>query len=186
MIIGLTGTIGAGKGTVVQYLKEKGFEHFSARTLIEEELKKRNLPIDRSHMADIGNEIRKKNDAGYIIRTLYDRALSSGKNSIVESVRTPGELKSLKDKKDFYLIAVDADIKIRYERIKKRGTSTDNISYEQFVADEEREFSSEDPYAQNISACIKMADFNIINNGDIKRMREQVDEILGKIKNNKT
>ncbi len=180
-IIGLTGTIGAGKGTVVEYLKEKGFLHFSARTLIVEELKKRGLPFDRSNMADIGNELRKKNDPGYIIRTLYERALFSGKNSIVESIRTPGELERLKDEKDFYLIAVDARREIRYERIKKRGSETDHISYERFVLDEERELNSDDPYAQNISACVKMADFNVTNNGDIKSMREQVDDILGKI-----
>lgn len=181
MIIGLTGTIGAGKGTVVEYLKEKGFEHFSARALIEEELKKHNLPIDRAHMADIGNELRKENGPGYIIRTLYERALSSGKNSIVESIRTPGELERLKDEEVFYLIAVDASREIRYERIKKRGSATDHISYERFVLDEERELDSNNPYAQNISACIKMANFNVTNNGDIKSMREQVDVILDKI-----
>ena len=31
MIIGITGTLGAGKGTVVDFLKEKGFRHFSVR-----------------------------------------------------------------------------------------------------------------------------------------------------------
>ena len=87
MIIGLTGPIGAGKGTIVEYLKEKGFKHFSARALIEEELKKHHLPIDRAHMTDMGNKLRRENDPGYIIRTLYERALSSGKNSVVESKR---------------------------------------------------------------------------------------------------
>ena len=71
----------------MEYLKEKGFEHFSARTLIEEELKKRGLSLDRSNMVDIGNKLRRENDPGYIIRTLYERALSSGKNSVVESKR---------------------------------------------------------------------------------------------------
>ncbi len=178
MIIGLTGTIGAGKGTVVEYLKDKGFEHFSARTFIEEKLKRHNLPIDRAHMTDMGNKLRRENDPGYIIRTLYERALSSGKNSVVESIRTPGELERLKDEKSFYLIAIDADKKIRYERIRKRGSSTDNISYGQFIEGEERELQSDDPYAQNILACVKMADFNVTNNGEIKDIREQIDNIL--------
>ncbi len=181
IIIGLTGTIGAGKGTVVEYLKEKGFIHFSARMLIEEELKKRGLPFDRPHMADMGNKLRKENGPDFIIRTLYERAVSSGKNSIVESIRTPGELERLKDEKDFYLIAVDADIKVRYQRIKKRGSSTDNISYEKFIEDEKRELQSENPYAQNISSCMSKADFKITNNADIKDMREQIDKIIARI-----
>ena len=84
----------------------------------------------------------------------------------------------MKDQKGFYLIATDADKKIRYERIRKRGSSTDNISYGQFIEGEERELQSDDPYAQNILACVKMADFNVTNNGEIKDIREQIDNIL--------
>jgi len=29
MILGITGTFGAGKGTIVEYLKTKGFSHYS-------------------------------------------------------------------------------------------------------------------------------------------------------------
>ena len=39
VIIGITGTLGAGKGTIVDYLKEeRGFLHFSARQFIIEEI----------------------------------------------------------------------------------------------------------------------------------------------------
>ena len=39
MIIGITGTDGSGKGTVVDYLVEqKGFKHYSARAIFEEEI----------------------------------------------------------------------------------------------------------------------------------------------------
>ena len=32
IIIGITGTLGAGKGTVVEYLKKKSFKHYSVRS----------------------------------------------------------------------------------------------------------------------------------------------------------
>jgi len=41
IIIGITGTLGAGKGTVVEYLQEKGFRHYSARGFITKEVEKR-------------------------------------------------------------------------------------------------------------------------------------------------
>ncbi|HEX3095769.1 MAG TPA: AAA family ATPase, partial [Patescibacteria group bacterium] len=45
IIIGITGTAGSGKGTVVEYLVSKyGFKHYSARGFITEELVRRNLP----------------------------------------------------------------------------------------------------------------------------------------------
>ena len=46
-IIGITGTLAAGKGTVVEYLVErKWFAHYSVRGFLTEEIKKRNLPLD--------------------------------------------------------------------------------------------------------------------------------------------
>ena len=47
MIIGLTGSFGAGKGVVVDYLKTKGFKHYAARDFITEEINRRNLPVNR-------------------------------------------------------------------------------------------------------------------------------------------
>ena len=36
-IVGITGTLGAGKGTVVEYLtQQKGFKHYSARGLLNQ------------------------------------------------------------------------------------------------------------------------------------------------------
>ena len=60
IILGLTGTLGAGKGTVVEYLKEKGFAHFSARAYLQEEIARRGLPNNRDSMVTIGNEFREK------------------------------------------------------------------------------------------------------------------------------
>lgn len=42
LIIGITGTIGAGKGTVSDYLvNKKGFKHFSVREFLIKEINKR-------------------------------------------------------------------------------------------------------------------------------------------------
>ena len=39
LIIGITGTLGAGKGTVVEYLVEKkGFDHYSVRAFLLKEI----------------------------------------------------------------------------------------------------------------------------------------------------
>ena len=49
IIIGITGTLGAGKGTIVDYLvKEEGFDHYSVRGFLLEEMKKMGMPCSRS------------------------------------------------------------------------------------------------------------------------------------------
>jgi dephospho-CoA kinase len=179
IIIGITGTLGAGKGTVVEYLvKNKGFKHFSARALIVEEIEKRGLENNRDNMVVVANDLREKYSSGYVAEELFKRAIELGENAIIESLRAVGEIEILRKKGKFILLAIDADSKIRYERISQRGTTTDSISFEKFIADEEKEMESDDPNKQNLKKCIEMADFKIENNGTIEELNSKIEGIL--------
>jgi dephospho-CoA kinase len=166
IIIGITGTLGAGKGTLVEYLVEKkGFAHYSVRAWLLEKIREQGLPEDRDSMFRLGNELRAAHGPAFITDQLYNEALISGKNCVIESIRTPGEAESLRSKGQFSLIAVDADPEIRYERILLRKSETDHISRETFLENEEREMNTTDPNKQNLKKCIGMADFILLNNG---------------------
>ncbi|MFA8298763.1 MAG: AAA family ATPase [Hyphomicrobiales bacterium] len=183
IIIGITGTLGAGKGTIVEYLENKeGFSHFSVRNYLIEVIKNRGLEVNRDSMTMVANELRKNNSPSFIIDEIYAKAAQSGKDCIIESIRTPGEIQSLKTKGDFTLLAVDADSKIRYERITERKSETDRISFETFIANEQREMTTDDPNKQNLKKCIDSADFVLNNDGSIDDLHKQVEEILTRIK----
>lgn len=185
MIIGITGTIGAGKGTIVDYLKEqKGFKHYSARDFIGEEVVKRGLQVNRDTLTTVANDLRKKFSPQYVIEQLYLQAAAQGGNAVIESIRTPGEITFLRKQPDFYLFAVDADPKTRFKRIKKRGSATDHIDFETFLSNEKREMSATNPNKQNLGKCIKMADFIFNNDGTIDDLIAQVDSVLRKINKN--
>ena len=182
IIIGITGTIGAGKGTIVDYLvKSKGFSHFSVRAFLTEEIIRRNMPINRDSMVIVANDLRAKYKPSYIIEELYKAAQSGGKNSIIESIRNQGEADYLKSQGSFILFAIDADPAVRYKRIIKRQSETDMISYEEFLMNEKREMTSVDPNSQNISKCIQMADFTFNNDGSINELILQIDKSINKI-----
>jgi len=183
IIIGITGTIGAGKGTVVEYLiDKKGFKHFSARAFLVEEIEKRGLENNRDNMVLVANDLREKNSPSFVADELFKRALESENSCVIESLRTSGEIESLKSKGNFTLLAINADPKTRYERIIGRSSSTDNISFEKFLADEQREMESTDPNKQNLSKCIGMADFVINNDGTLEELNSKLEEILKIIK----
>lgn len=187
LIIGITGTLGAGKGTIVDFLvREKGFLHFSVRAFISEEIIRRGKPVNRDSMVEVANDLRKQNSPSYITDCLFEEAVKTGKNSVIESIRTPGEVYSLKNKGKFILLAIDADPKIRYDRISQRKSETDHIDYETFLKNENREMSSDDPNAQNLSKCIELADFTLLNNGTIEQLNRQVEGILGGLQDCRT
>jgi dephospho-CoA kinase len=127
-IIGITGTLGAGKGTIVDYLEnQKGYSHYSVRSYLIEEIERRGLENNRDNMVLVANELRAKNSPSFIIEELYKQALAAGKNAVIESIRTPGEVEFLKKQGNFILLAVDADPEVRYERIFLRQSSTDKV-----------------------------------------------------------
>lgn len=183
LIIGVTGTLGAGKGTVVDYLIGKNrFKHFSVRELLVKEIEKRGLPVNRESMVIVGNDLRQKHSPSYLAEELFKKAEGSNKNCVIESLRTPGEIASLRKIGKFYLFAVDADPKKRYQRIRKRGSATDKVSFEEFLANEKREMVSDDPNKQNLSGCIELADYKFDNNGTIDFLHARVKKALNEIK----
>ena len=182
IIFGITGTLGAGKGTIVEYLTSKyNFEHYSVRAFLVERIEEKGLPVNRDSMVVVANELRASQSPSFIIDELYKKAVESGKNCIIESIRTPGEVDSLRKKENFWLIAVDANAKVRYERITARKSETDNVSFDAFVENEKREMTSSDPNKQNLSKCIEMADFVIDNSGSLFDLQQKVEDVLKKI-----
>ena len=178
MIIGITGTDGAGKGAVVEYLTTKGYTHYSVRSLIVAEIENRGLEVHRPHMKLIGNAMRAENGGAVMVKTAVKTAAAADVTDfIIESIRTVEEVELLHEHNGL-LLAVDADLRMRYERIAGRGSETDHITFEQFVEQEQAESISDNPAEQNKVAVMKMADHITHNNGTIEELHQKVEQWL--------
>ena len=183
IVIGITGTLGAGKGTIVEYLAEKeGFVHFSVRAFLLDEIRRRGLPENRDSMFVLANELRALYGPSYVTDQLFERAVAEGRDCVIESIRTPGEIDSLRNKGRFILLAVDAHPLIRYNRIKERRSETDQVTFSTFEENEKREMDTDDPNRQNLKKCISMADFVFQNNGTREDLILKVRKIIQDIK----
>lgn len=187
IIIGITGTDGAGKSVAVDYLvKEKGFTHYSARALLLDEIEKRGLERSRANMRIVANDLRREYGNDYLLKVYLRQIKENGiEKAVIESLRAVAEAETLKKNRGV-LLAVDADQKIRYKRIVSRASESDKISFEEFVRQEKLEMDDPDPSGMQKAEVIKMADYRLINNGSIEELRRQVEEVLEKIESKGT
>lgn len=178
ILLGITGTDGAGKGTVVRYLADKkGFIHYSARALLIEELNKRGEELTRANMRLIANELRAQYGNDFLVtHYLAVRESQRPLRCIIESIRTVAEAETLKAHGGI-LIAVDADQKVRYERVQARRSETDRVTFEQFAAHESLEANDPDPHGMQKPRVIAMADHIILNNGAIEDLERHVEDL---------
>lgn len=187
-VIGITGTIGAGKGTVAGELVARyRVRHFSVSALIKEEGLKEGIHCgDRDALRAHGNSLREKHGPDYLVRTLADRAVLQKEGTfIIESLRCPGEIAYLSRRfeKQFLLIGVNARIEDRYRRAFRRGGVEDCVSLEWFERQEKLESENADRWKQNLSLCAEMVQprLRIWNDFDLNYLRSRVKEIVREI-----
>ncbi|MBP9771552.1 MAG: AAA family ATPase [Candidatus Pacebacteria bacterium] len=179
-IIGIAGTIGAGKGTVVDYLKERGFAHYSSSGLLKEILIEQGTPVDRDALAALARSLRVKDPNG-VPKLTYERTLRDNpEKMILEAIHTLGEADFIRSVGGM-MLGVDADVAIRYERISKRGSEKDNVSYEKFLEQAKREDDGTEESGHNIRGVIQTADAVVMNNGTLEELHRAIDSALEKI-----
>ncbi len=179
MLLGITGTDGAGKGAVVDFLvKENCFKHYSGRKLITEEIIKQNLEVKRENMRLVANGMRKKYGNDFIVKTSLERRVKNNdENVAIESIRTIAEAETLK-KAGGILLAVDAYLNTRYKRIQGRKSDSDRVTIEQFIAQEKLEMNDTDPNGMQKERVMKMADYTIMNDGSIEELNIKIKKFL--------
>jgi len=177
MIIGLTGTNGAGKTAVAQYLESLGFECHSLSDEIRRELTEQGLPSTRENLIHKGNAIR-ANEGRSALADRVKARLADGTRYVIDSIRNPSEVESLRATGRFRLLLVDAPQQVRYRRVVARGGDRLPASFEEFVDQERREWESDDPAAQRMKATIEMADETISNEAGVAELRLKVNALV--------
>jgi len=178
MFLGFTGPNASGKGEAIKYLVEnKKFTAFSLSDVIRDEAKKRGLEPVRDNLISIGNELRAKEGPGVLAKMAVKKIINMPQ-AVIDSIRTPAEIEELRRSlKNFRLVGISADAKIRFERGQKRGRQGDAATFEEFVKKEEKENSS-DANSQQLNRCFELADIKIDNSGEVFDLKKKLDKLL--------
>ncbi len=188
MIIGLTGKNAAGKGEIAKHLQGKGFIYFSLSDALRDEAIRLGLDHSRKTLIKLGTEMREKFGNGILAKRIngkIGKLKNQNKNNIVvDSIRNLGEIKELRKNKDFILVAVHTDAKIRFQRLLRRGRVGDAQTFEEFLEHEKKENNNEGA-GQQLDKCIEMADKVINSNGTIEEANKDIDKYIDLLRSKK-
>jgi dCMP deaminase len=177
MYIGLTGTNAAGKTTVLKYLVAKGYPQYSLSDILREELNQEKQPVTRENLINKGNALRMQHGPGILAARILKKLRTDF--AVIDSIRNPAEIETLRGLNRFLLIAVDAPVELRFQRAQARKREENAADLAAFIEMENRERSS-NPLFQNIRACIERADFCVENNQTENALLATVEEILAR------
>jgi len=173
LIVCLTGMPGAGKSTIADGLKLKGYDVINMGNTIREEAKNRNLEPTRDNLGNLMLELREKNGPGAVAELIKSQIDSSTADVIlIDGIRSNDEIKVLRKFGTVKLLAIHASIDTRFDFLKKRRRSDDPQTKEHFEERDNRELNV------GISNSIALSDYVITNIGLTK---DELIEIAFKI-----
>jgi dephospho-CoA kinase len=185
-VIGITGTLGSGKGTVSDFLHQKGYKIYVFSDVIKKELRKEGREITRENMQDKGNELREEFGANIIAKKIAENIISdSAELAIADGARNPEEIIYLKNHfKNYFTIGVTASADTRFKLIKSRNKSFDRMDREVFDKLERRgRGEGETKSGQQEERCLELADYIIENEGTVEELEAKVRKVLARLDN---
>ena len=151
---------GAGKSTIADGLKPKGYDIINMGNIVREEAKKRNLEATRENLGKLMLELREKNGPGAIAELVKPQIESSISDVVlIDGVRSNDEIQVLRKFGTVKLLAIHASTDTRFDFLQKRGRTDDPQTIEHFEERDNRELGV------GISNSIALSDYAISNVG---------------------
>jgi len=158
LIVCLTGMPGAGKSTVANGLKSKGFEIINMGDAVRAEAKRRGIESTGQNLGKLMLELREKNGPGAVANLIKNQILNSNSNVIIiDGIRSNAEIDVLKKINKIKILAIHASSDTRYHFLTRRGRSDDPKNQQAFNERDKREIGV------GVSASIEIADESITN-----------------------
>jgi len=150
---------GAGKSTIADGLKSKGYDVINMGNVVRTEAKNRNLEPTGPNLGKLMIELREKNGQGAIAELVVPQIENTkSKVVIIDGIRSNAEIEVLRKHGTVKLLAIHASTNTRFGFLKNRGRSDDPQTQENFEERDNREIGV------GISNSIALSDETISNN----------------------
>jgi len=186
-IIGLTGSMGCGKGEIVKILEKEGFFYITLSMMVREEARARGIEEKREKLMEVGNSMRAEGGAG----VLAERALSKIVDSdcdkwVVDGIRNPAEISALRTGECAKIVGIYAGKDLLVDRIMRRARVSDAVDRGEILRKIEREWGNGEPEdGQQVGKCMKMVDIVVENEGTLLELQEKFINYYNSIRDKK-
>src|SRR5574338_903836 len=159
LIVCLTGMPGAGKTTIADALRSKGFDKITMGDAVRAEAARRKIEPTGTNLGRLMLELREKNGPGAVAELIEGQIANSKSNVIlVDGVRSIAEVDVLKKFGTVKILAIHASSDKRFKFLSGRGRADAPEDRQDFVKRDSREMGV------GMSDSIALADETISNN----------------------
>ena len=168
---------GTGKSEATNFLKDQfNFDLFYFGGIVLNEVKKRGLEINNENEKMVSEDLRRQHGNGVLAKIASETIAKTDSTILLDGLYSFTEYKILKElyPENFIVVAIHSDKALRYERLAQRKfrpltkTEVDRRDYTEI---------------ENIEkgGPIAIADYHILNNGDVSILRQNLLELMDKI-----
>lgn len=180
MVIGLVGEMASGKDVVKKYMGQKyAAKYCQYSTILRDVMDRLCLEKSRENMQKASTGLRQLFGEELLAKVIANDADKlEAEMVVVDGARRMADIAYLKKLPQFVLVKIEAEPKIRYERIKKRNENVGDSekTFEAFVREHEAEAEKEIPIV------MKEAKYLLDNNASLEDLYKQVDALVLKLK----
>jgi dephospho-CoA kinase len=173
-VVGVAGMPGAGKATVNEIAKRRGFKVVVMGDVIREETKRRGLEPTPENIGKVMLQLREEEGPAVVAKRCIPK-IEKAKGDIVfvDGIRSLYEVEEFKGHfPNFILVAVHSSPETRFQRLFRRKRSDDPRGWETFLKRDLRELNV------GLGDAIAMADCMIVNEGTKEEFMMKIHDVL--------
>ncbi len=176
LILGFTGEMVSGKGTVAKYVCDKyGSNSYRFSSMLRDILSRVYLEHSRENMQKLSSTLRGTFGEDVMAKSIsLDVQNDAGEIVVIDGIRRLPDIKYLQDLPNFKLVYIDADIEIKHKRLLERNENVDDSTktLEQFKEDHKGEAETQ------IRGLKEYSQYVIDNDGTLENFYAQIDKII--------
>jgi dephospho-CoA kinase len=177
-VVGAVGLNGSGKDALIRYLgKRCGLTVLSLGDVARELAHLEGVTYTRGKLQEISQKYREKYGKNFFVKALIEEIDRKSLTKVgVSGIRTPTDVETLRQRfgSDFLLVHVDAgNPRIRFERLKQRGTARDPQNFEDFLVQEQTEKE-----LFQVDIAIQGADVTVANDSTLEDFQHRIDRLI--------